>query len=72
MVSLICVFIVFELLYMFISMLQNLHHKVLEAINNNSNNRSIIIDRIIMACRIYIGNLPLDIRESEIDDLFYK
>ena len=26
----------------------------------------------IMACRIYIGNLPLDIRESELDDLFYK
>jgi len=25
-----------------------------------------------MACRIYIGNLPLDIRESELDDLFYK
>jgi RNA recognition motif-containing protein len=60
---------------MFISMLQNLHHKVLEAIKNKSSNRfigSIIIDRIIMACRIYIGNLPLDIRESEIDDLFYK
>jgi RNA recognition motif-containing protein len=22
--------------------------------------------------RIYVGNLPLDIRESELDDLFYK
>ena len=26
----------------------------------------------IMAYRIYVGNLPVDIREREIDDLFYK
>ena len=25
-----------------------------------------------MANRLYVGNLPLDIREREIDDLFYK
>jgi arginine/serine-rich splicing factor 1/9 len=25
-----------------------------------------------MSCRIYVGNLPIDIREREIDDLFYK
>ena len=25
-----------------------------------------------MAYRLYIGNLPMDIREREIDDLFYK
>ena len=25
-----------------------------------------------MAHRLYIGNLPLDIRERELDDLFYK
>ena len=23
-------------------------------------------------CRIYVGNLPPDIREKELDDLFYK
>jgi arginine/serine-rich splicing factor 1/9 len=23
-------------------------------------------------CRIYVGNLPPDIRERELDDLFYK
>ena len=23
-------------------------------------------------CRIYVGNLPSDIRERELDDLFYK
>lgn len=22
--------------------------------------------------RVYVGNLPVDIRESELDDLFYK
>ena len=25
-----------------------------------------------MATRIYIGNLPMDIRERELDDFFYK
>lgn len=25
-----------------------------------------------MATRIYVGNLPLDIRERELEDLFYK
>jgi len=25
-----------------------------------------------MARRIYVGNLPMDIKEHEIDDLFYK
>ena len=25
-----------------------------------------------MAKRIYVGNLPMDIKESEIDDIFYK
>jgi RNA recognition motif-containing protein len=25
-----------------------------------------------MANRVYVGNLPLDIKESELDDLFYK
>lgn len=25
-----------------------------------------------MAARIYVGNLPIDIKESELDDLFYK
>jgi RNA recognition motif-containing protein len=22
--------------------------------------------------KVYVGNLPLDVRESELDDLFYK
>lgn len=25
-----------------------------------------------MSCRIFVGNLPIDIREREVDDLFYK
>lgn len=25
-----------------------------------------------MSCRIFVGNLPIDIREREIEDLFYK
>ena len=25
-----------------------------------------------MSSRIYIGNLPMDVRERELDDLFYK
>lgn len=25
-----------------------------------------------MSARIYVGNLPIDIKESELDDLFYK
>ncbi|GAB5037200.1 pre-mrna-splicing factor sf2-like isoform x1 [Nannochloropsis oceanica] len=25
-----------------------------------------------MSCRIYVGNLPMDVRERELDDLFYK
>jgi RNA recognition motif-containing protein len=25
-----------------------------------------------MSCRIYVGNLPLDVREREVEDLFYK
>lgn len=25
-----------------------------------------------MSSRIFVGNLPMDIKESEIDDLFYK
>lgn len=25
-----------------------------------------------MSCRIFVGNLPLDIKEREVDDLFYK
>jgi RNA recognition motif-containing protein len=25
-----------------------------------------------MTTRIYVGNLPLDIKERELDDLFYK
>lgn len=28
--------------------------------------------RSSMATRIYVGNLPLDIRERELEDLFYK
>ena len=23
-------------------------------------------------CRVYVGNLPMDVREQELDDLFYK
>lgn len=33
---------------------------------------SVIELRFRMSARIYVGNLPLDIRESELDDLFYK
>ncbi|EWM24426.1 asf sf2-like pre-mrna splicing factor srp31, partial [Nannochloropsis gaditana] len=25
-----------------------------------------------MSCRIYVGNLPMDVRERDLDDLFYK
>lgn len=25
-----------------------------------------------MSARIYVGNLPLDVREREVEDLFYK
>lgn len=25
-----------------------------------------------MSCRIFVGNLPIDIREREVEDLFYK
>ena len=25
-----------------------------------------------MSARIYVGNLPMDIREREVEDLFYK
>jgi RNA recognition motif-containing protein len=35
---------------------------------NNQKRRGINI----MAYRLFIGNLPMDIKEKEIDDLFYK
>jgi hypothetical protein len=25
-----------------------------------------------MSARVYVGNLPLDVREREIEDIFYK
>lgn len=30
------------------------------------------MDRGNAECRVYVGNLPMDIKEKELDDLFYK